>query len=65
MECRIDAGIVQKVVHTLKLIDVRGYDSMDRLVGLVMLFEDYLRSATPIEQGAGAEPASPTERQEG
>ena len=28
------------IVFTLKLIDVRGFDSMDRLVALVKFFED-------------------------
>ena len=29
---------LDSVISTLKSIDVRGFDSMDRLVGLVMFF---------------------------
>ena len=35
----ISRELIESVILTLKSIDVRGYDSMDRLVGLVMLFE--------------------------
>lgn len=60
MECRIDTGTIQKVVYTLKQIDVRGYDSMDRLVGLVMLFENCLQNAVPVSvEPAPGEEAQP------
>lgn len=32
------------IIKTLKEMDVRGYDSMNRLVGLVMLFESILNA---------------------
>ena len=35
--------MIQRVIETLKSLDVRGFDSMDRLVGLVMLFEKMLK----------------------
>ena len=31
---------IDSVVSTLKQIDVRGFDSMDRLVGLVLFFKN-------------------------
>lgn len=31
---------VDSVISTLKQIDVRGFDSMDRLVGLVLFFKN-------------------------
>lgn len=31
---------LNSVVSTLKQIDVRGFDSMDRLVGLVLFFKN-------------------------
>lgn len=47
---KLDANLVAGVVNTLKQIDVRGYESMDRLVGLVMLFENILKT-NPEETG--------------
>ena len=41
----IPEEIITRTVFTLKQIDVRGYDSMDRLVGLVMMFENILDQA--------------------
>jgi hypothetical protein len=38
----IDNNTIFSVIKTLKEMDVRGYDSMNRLVGLVMLFESIL-----------------------
>lgn len=43
----IDNNTIFSVIKTLKELDVRGYDSMNRLVGLVMLFESILN--TPEE----------------
>jgi hypothetical protein len=45
----VSAELLQSVIATLKGIDVRGYESMDRLVGLVMLFERILNSP-PIDK---------------
>ena len=48
---------VATIVNTLKNMDVRGYDSMDRLVGLVLYFERKASQAMPeavrIEAGGG------------
>lgn len=42
MEHKISNDVIISVLRTLKQIDVRGFDSMNRLVGLVMLFEGIL-----------------------
>lgn len=44
MEHKISNDVIFAVIKTLKEIDVRGFDSMNRLVGLVMLFENILNS---------------------
>lgn len=36
--------IIQSIISTLKEIDVRGFESMNRLVGLVMFFENVLNT---------------------
>lgn len=46
--------VIQRIIFTLKEIDVRGFDSMNRLVGLVMLFEDILDSP-PVDKESGDE----------
>lgn len=41
------------IISTLKEIKVRGFDSMDRLVGLVMFFENKLQQhSDPAKQMA-------------
>lgn len=37
--------LVQQIINTLKAIKPRGYESMDRLVGLVMLLESIIKQA--------------------
>lgn len=49
MEVRVNAQLIQQIINTLKGIKVRGYNSMDKLVGLVILFENLLNSAEPIQ----------------
>lgn len=43
---------IQSIILTLKNIDVRGFDSMNRLVGLVMFFENLLNSQ-PVDEEKG------------
>ena len=45
MGVQIEMGLVTQIIATLKSIDVRGYDSMNKLVGLVLLFEDMSNAA--------------------
>ena len=37
--------LIQQVINSLKSIDVRGYESMEKTVSLVMLFENILVQA--------------------
>ena len=39
---------VSAIISTLKKIKVRGFDSMDRLVGLVILFENKLQQHSDL-----------------
>lgn len=48
MEFTINRDLILSVIKTLKEMDVRGYDSYNRIVGLVMLFENILN--TPPEE---------------
>ena len=48
MNYTIPEDVIKSVLVTLKAIDVRGFDSMNRLVGLVMLFEQIMQ--TPVTQ---------------
>ena len=35
----MDKKLMEQIINTLKQIDVRGFDSMDALVGCVMLLQ--------------------------
>ena len=52
----ISLELIESVILTLKSMDVRGYDSMDRLVGLVMLFERIKNTPVAPEPVPAAEP---------
>lgn len=47
MEYILNEHLIRSVIITLKGIDVRGYESMDALVGLVVLFEQILKTPIP------------------
>lgn len=49
MEHKISNDVIISVLRTLKQIDVRGFDSMNRLVGLVMLFEGILNEKPDVD----------------
>ena len=55
----LDENMITRVIATLKEIDVRGFDSMNRLVGLVMLFENVLQNMS--EQAAQEKQETPVE----
>ena len=38
--CIIEKSLLARIIGTLKLIDVRGYDSMDALVGCVTVLSN-------------------------
>ena len=44
----VDKNMIEGVVTTLKKLKVKGFDSMDRLVGAVMVLESYLDQEAPI-----------------
>lgn len=46
----ISKDLLARIIYTLKQIDVRGYDSMDKLVGTVTLLERIAESAEQKEQ---------------
>ena len=56
----LNVDVILSVIKTLKEMDVRGFDSMNRLVGLVMLFENILNSQP--QQGEPVE-AEQTEKE--
>lgn len=41
---------IVRVIETLKGIDVRGFESMDKLVGLVMLFTNILNDLDMMQE---------------
>ena len=49
MNHEISEAAIQSVITTLKGIKVRGFDSMNRLVGLVMFFENILNQP-PVDE---------------
>ena len=55
----LNENMITRVIATLKEIDVRGFDSMNRLVGLVMLFENVLQNMS--EQAAQEGQETPVE----
>ena len=46
----VDRGVLYGLVQSLKQIDVRGYDSMDRLVGCVMVLENLMNAPVPAKK---------------
>ena len=44
----LNQNMILSIIQTLKEMDVRGFDSMNRLVGLVALFENILNN--PVEE---------------
>lgn len=54
-------NILKGIIASLKRIDVRGYESMDRLVGCVIVLESLLKPAGPK---ASEPPKSGTEDKE-
>ena len=50
MNREISEDAIQSVITTLRVIKVRGFDSMNRLVGLVMFFENILAQQPPVDE---------------
>lgn len=45
MGITLQKELIVRIINTLKKMDVRGYESMDMLVGLVNLFENVIEKA--------------------
>lgn len=45
MNITFQKELIIRIINTLKKMDVRGYESMDMLVGLVNLFENVIEKA--------------------
>ena len=41
---QLDSTLIRSIIQTLKELDVRGFDSYNRVVGLVGLFENILNT---------------------
>ena len=50
MNITLSTEIIESIVFTLKGIDVRGYDSMSKLVGTVTLLENLIARANQLAQ---------------
>ena len=50
MNITLSKEIIESIVFTLKGIDVRGYDSMSKLVGTVTLLENLIARANQLAQ---------------
>ena len=61
MKVQLSVRDIAAVVDTLKNIDVRGYDSMNRLVATVVFFENMLNAA---QDGIGQSPEAETIKRE-
>lgn len=48
MNITLSEELILQIAATLKQVDVRGYDSMDRLVGTVTLLENIVSQAHQI-----------------
>lgn len=64
MGVQIEMRLVNQIIATLKSIDVRGYESMSSLVGLVMLFEDMSNSAARQAEQPVLKEVKPEEKEE-
>ena len=47
----MDKALMGTVIETLKLLDVRGFDSYDKLVGCVMLLTNAMNNTLPEKDG--------------
>ena len=61
MGITLNKDLILQVIKTLKGIDVRGYESMDKLVGLVMLFENIIQQAEEMAKKQAEEEAKKQE----
>ena len=46
----IEKALMAEIIASLKTLDVRGWDSMDKLVGCVLLLEQAMNAPKPKEE---------------
>lgn len=59
MNITLSEDLILQITATLKQVDARGYDSMDRLVGTVTLLENIVSQAHQIAAQQAQEQAKP------
>ena len=50
MNITLSDQLITRIIFTLKQLDVNGYDSMDKLVGVVSLLEKIMEQASQKQQ---------------
>lgn len=55
MNITLSDQLITRIIFTLKQLDVNGYDSMDKLVGVVSLLEKIMEKAAQQEKEEKAE----------
>ena len=55
MNITLSKEIIESIIETMKQLDVRGYDSMSKLVGTVTLFENIVARANQLAEKQAAE----------
>ena len=55
MSITLSKEIIESIVGTMKQLDVRGYDSMSKLVGTVTLLENIIARANQFAEKQAAE----------
>lgn len=55
MNITLSDQLITRIIFTLKQLDVNGYDSMDKLVGVVSLLEKIMEKAAQQEKEETAE----------
>jgi len=58
MNITLSENLILQITATLKQVDVRGYESMDRLVGTVTLLENIVSQAHQIAAQQAQEQAA-------
>ena len=55
MNITLSDQLITRIIFTLKQLDVNGYDSMDKLVGVVSLLEKIMEKAAQQEKEEATE----------
>lgn len=49
----MDARMLASIISTLKTLDVRGFESMDKLVGIVIALQNVLDASREVNEDGG------------